>query len=420
MRKRGVLGAVLWATAALSPTGAAAHPMGNFSISHYAAIRIESDVITLLYLLDMAEIPTFQEIQETGIVPEAGHPTLRRYLAKKAEGLKEGLFLEINGQRLPFQAQSTEVIFPPGAGGLPTMKLGILYRAKLDGATTVMDLRYKDANFEGRAGWKEIVAVAGAGITLMSSSVPEQDRSRQLANYPTDLLNSPPQDLEARLIFQREGSSQAVATLEPPGPPETRVEGPGHRPVPTTTQRTEPSSATRSGEVRIAPPPSARAVEAQAPMGEPLRLQVNRQATPRNSFTELMATKEWGVGIILIAVAVAIGLGAFHALEPGHGKTVVAAYLVGSRGTAWHAMFLGLIVTASHTAGVYLLGAVTLYASRYIVPDRLYPWLGVISGLTIAGLGFVLFLRRYAGEVRPHSHAHHHEHGHHGHADHST
>jgi ABC-type nickel/cobalt efflux system permease component RcnA len=125
-----------------------------------------------------------------------------------------------------------------------------------------------------------------------------------------------------------------------------------------------------------------------------------------------MATNRFGLGIVLVSVVVAAGLGAFHALEPGHGKTVVAAYLVGSRGTAWDALLLGLIVTASHTAGVYLLGAVTLYASRYLVPEHLYPWLGVVSGFTIASLGFLLFLRRYAGRTDPHSHADHHHHRH--------
>jgi ABC-type nickel/cobalt efflux system permease component RcnA len=115
---------------------------------------------------------------------------------------------------------------------------------------------------------------------------------------------------------------------------------------------------------------------------------------------------------VFFAALVAATLGAFHALEPGHGKTVVAAYLVGSRGTARHAMLLGLIVTASHTAGVYLLGAVTLYASRYVMPERLYPWLGALSGLTIAGLGFRLFLKRYAGEHHGHAHGLAHEHSH--------
>jgi ABC-type nickel/cobalt efflux system permease component RcnA len=132
----------------------------------------------------------------------------------------------------------------------------------------------------------------------------------------------------------------------------------------------------------------------------------------------------------VFAALLAAALGAFHALEPGHGKTVVAAYLVGSRGTARHALILGLIVTASHTAGVYLLGGVTLYASRYIVPERLYPWLGAVSGLIIAALGFALFLRRYAsrdghhghehhGHTHDHAHGHHHHHGHdHGHHHH--
>lgn len=113
-----------------------------------------------------------------------------------------------------------------------------------------------------------------------------------------------------------------------------------------------------------------------------------------------------------LALAVAVGLGAVHALEPGHGKTVVVAYLVGSCGTAWHALYLGMIVTATHTAGVYLLGGLTLYASHYIVPERLYPWLGVLSGLMIASLGIVLFLRRYA---TPHYHMHTHDHDHHMH-----
>ena len=106
------------------------------------------------------------------------------------------------------------------------------------------------------------------------------------------------------------------------------------------------------------------------------------------------------MGIVLLALGVAVGLGAFHALEPGHGKTLVAAYLVGSRGTFKHALLLGLIVTAAHTAGVYLLGAVTLYASQYIVPEQLYPWLGLVSGVMILALGVILLVRRYLGKTR--------------------
>jgi ABC-type nickel/cobalt efflux system permease component RcnA len=179
--------------------------------------------------------------------------------------------------------------------------------------------------------------------------------------------------------------------------------------------------------MEIVPPQERGSQHAFA--GGPIQLQANRQSTPRSSFTELMATKQLGVGIILIALAVAVGLGAFHALEPGHGKTLVAAYLVGSRGTMRHALWLGLIVTATHTAGVYLLGGVTLYASQYVVPERLYPWLGLTSGVMITSLGLYLFLRRYLTKESPspqhHDHAHHshgfgrgHEHSHGGHSHH--
>jgi ABC-type nickel/cobalt efflux system permease component RcnA len=104
---------------------------------------------------------------------------------------------------------------------------------------------------------------------------------------------------------------------------------------------------------------------------------------------------------------------------------MVAAYLVGSQGTAVHACLLGMIVTLSHTAGVFLLGAVTLYLSKYVVPERLYPWLGALSGLTIAILGIYLLIQRWRGKhghshshSHPHSHSHDHGHDHHHHHHH--
>ena len=100
-----------------------------------------------------------------------------------------------------------------------------------------------------------------------------------------------------------------------------------------------------------------------------------------------------------MAALIAAVLGGFHALEPGHGKTIVAAYLVGSLGGARHAVLLGGIVTASHTVAVYALGIITLYASQWIMPEQLYPWLGAASGLLVAGLGLTLFLRRYLTEA---------------------
>jgi ABC-type nickel/cobalt efflux system permease component RcnA len=399
-----------------------AHPLGNFSISQYSAIRINGNEIEIRYIVDMAEIPTFQEIQETGIVPQAGDSSVHTYLKRRTDMLGRGLILEINGLRLTPLPESREIIFPPGAGGLPTMKIGILYKAKLgDAKGGEYLLSYRDGNFPGRAGWKEIIAVASSGASILNSSVPEVDRSSQLNDYPTDLLNSPPQALEAKVLFTSPTGPKSVAStassrIDAATPEKAR---PITKVQITRAEVSQTSSKVESkkqlGDTQIVSPTTIDADSTLANENSPVQLQANRQAMPRNSFTELIATEKLGLGIILIALGVAVGLGAFHALEPGHGKTLVAAYLVGSRGTVQHAFLLGLIVTAAHTAGVYLLGAVTLYASQYIVPERLYPWLGVASGVLITSLGAVLLVRRYLGEDGLSNHHHHHHHLDHSH-----
>ena len=421
----------------LIPAWTVGHPLGNFSISQYTAIRVHQDAVELRYLIDLAEIPTFQEIQDAGLVPEVGHPSVRGYLSRKVETLKEGLRLEVDGLRLPLQLQSSEVIFPPGAGDLPTMKLGAIYRASVPSSTTApRSLYYQDGNFPDRVGWKEIIAVPRPGVALTRSTVPSSDRSRELADYPTDLMDSPPQDRDARVVFTRETLPLPAAGL--PSPPSARNPSPSTEAaasgqVPPTERATPgPSHTTEQpapGAARITEQPASgvgrtteqpgSTVAADAPPSEPaLGLEANKQTTPRNALTDLVRTKKLSFGIVVIALTIALGLGAFHALEPGHGKTVVAAYLVGARGTAWHAVVLGLIVTVSHTAGVYVLGAVTLFASRYVLPERLYPWLAVGSGVVIAIVGFTLFLRRYADHEHGHPHAHTHgpadAHHHHG------
>ena len=395
------------------PLTVAAHPMGNFSISHYSGIRIGRDVVELRYIVDMAEIPTFQEIQETGVVPQPADPSVGAFLTRKSDILRGGLTLEVNGRRLALTAASKEIIFPSGAGGLPTMKFAILYKGKLIGNSKggQFTLNYRDANFAGRAGWKEVIAVAEPGVRIVSSSVPEVDRSSQLSDYPTDLLNSPPQDLEARVAFTSAGVVGPVALIRaaPLGVEKTGTVRPI---IQTETKNAQRQRLTHHEETKTESP--TRDLN-QAVTNATVQLQANRQATPRSTFTELMATKQLGLGIILVALAVAAGLGAFHALEPGHGKTLVAAYLVGARGTMRHALLLGLIVTGAHTAGVYLLGGITLYTSQYIVPDQLYPWLGLVSGVMITVLGLVLFIRRYLGKDTLTS-EHHHHHDHAGHA----
>ena len=142
------------------------------------------------------------------------------------------------------------------------------------------------------------------------------------------------------------------------------------------------------------------------------------QVVKGDYLSRLLHREEIGWQLTLIGIAVAFGLGAMHAMSPGHGKTIVAAYLVGSRGTFKHALFLGAMVTFTHTASVFLLGFVTLFLSKYVLPEKLFPILGAISGLSIVWVGSMLFFRRLRARAHAHdhSHGHHHHHGHdHGH-----
>ncbi|HEV2759734.1 MAG TPA: hypothetical protein VGV86_09230, partial [Acidimicrobiales bacterium] len=217
--------------------------------------------------------------------------------------------------------------------------------------------------FTDRVGWREITAV-GDRTTLVSSNVPAVSTSGRLTAYPDDLLSSPP--------------DQRTATVR------TRPGGPAAPDV--------------AGAV-----PGARVAQPRGLDG----------AT--RSFTNLVARQQLTVGFGILAFGLAVGLGAIHAFAPGHGKTVMAAYLVGERGSLRQAAVIGLTVTATHTAGVLLLGVV-LSASTSLAPETIYPWLGLASGLMLAGIGATLLLR--AVRRRPllvaagHSHDHDHSHGH--------
>jgi nickel/cobalt exporter len=388
-----------------------AHPMGNFSVNHYTRITLQQDGIQVKYFIDLAEIPTYQELQQYNITPEDAS-AITRYLVQRGNELAGGLILRVNGRSLLLHMVSQAVIFPPGAGGLPTMKLGYTFHAAYPHAngTGADTVTYADNNYPGHAGWKEII-VEGPSSLLLASSAPRTDRSAELSNYPTDMLNSPPQDVTAtlRIAIPSTTPAHVVDHAETAAvAPRHRVDaaksiavsprGQGAGPLPRhNTPR--PHNAASPAHVAASPLIAAQPVPA-----EPMHLQANRQGTARNRFTELITTQRMSVLFLLTAAFIAMGLGSLHALEPGHGKTIVAAYLVGSRGTARHALLLGLIVTAAHTVSVFALGAITLYASRYILPEQLYPWLGVMSGITIAVLGGYMFLRRWTGDETEHAH----------------
>jgi nickel/cobalt transporter (NicO) family protein len=329
------------AGAFLAPGVAAAHPLGNFTVNRFSAVELSGRDVYVLYVLDLAEIPTYQE---GGRVRSPGFPS----------ALARGFVLELDGTRTVLVPLKHKLSTKPGAGGLPTLRFEAVFRALPPAQGTA--LVFHDTNFADRIGWKEVVIRADRGASIRSSSVPSTSESHELRAYPENLLKSPLDLTSARARVEL-GSGPSVT-------------------------------------------PSLEGV-----------------AVPRGAggrFESLVARGELSAGIILISLFIAAFWGAAHALTPGHGKAIVAGYLVGSRGKPRHAVLLGGVVTVTHTAGVFAVGLVTLLLSRFVVPERLYPWLTVASGLLVVAVGGSVFWSRWRHR-RAHRQRHDHHHHHHSH-----
>jgi ABC-type nickel/cobalt efflux system permease component RcnA len=363
MRKRAALPALLLVV--LLPRGSGAHPTGNFSISHYAGIEIAPDSIRVKYLLDFAEIPAVRELElvdpdlDDRVTPEER----AAYLDAKTGEILRGLRLVVDGRAVRLSSEWSRVSFPPGEGGLSTVRTAWLLSAPLDSSDRgPRFLVWNDANYEDRVGWKEIRFTGLEGIGIGQTSLRWSPPSGELSAYPEEFLTKPPVDTKAWCRFGLGLEPDDTAALEPP---------PGF-------------AGTGEGD---------------------------------NPFVRLVTTSDLSARVVLASLLLAAVLGAGHALEPGHGKTLVAAYLVGSHGTVLHAVLLGLVVTLTHTFSVFLLGAGVLYLSRYFVPEQMFPWLGAISGALIAGVGLTMLRARWREGSRGHGHDHH-DHAHHPHHHH--
>src|SRR5581483_4352858 len=213
--RRIVIGLAAWGLA-FAGRSAAAHPMGNFSISHYTRIEARRDTVAIRYLLDFAEIPTVSEksamdTDRNGSVSEAERMA---YLQAKAVTLRDGLSLTVDDRPVMLEVQPVSLAFRPGAGGLDTILLALDLTAALPGGGPYR-IAYRDGNFTERTGWKEIVAVAGTGATISQASVPAADRSQALTAYPTDASIAPPQETEAAFTLTP-GSGGWLSALTAP------------------------------------------------------------------------------------------------------------------------------------------------------------------------------------------------------------
>ena len=342
----GVVAAVLSA-----PATAIAHPLGNFTVNRYAGIEVAPGEVRIEYVLDMAEIPTVQvrlaiDTDADGTITD---PERSGWAARTGLELLANLTLTVDGRAVALDVVSSSVRFRPGQGGLDILRLEATFAAPV-GASG--ELAFADANFADRIGWSEVTAAGTDGTAVARSSVPSRSVSNALLSYPQDLLASPLDVHEATLSFRPgTGAPSAVATVG----------------VGANSSRPDVTGGAFAGLVGRTGP------------------------------------------FMLVALVLAFGFGALHALGPGHGKTLMAAYLVGAGGGARHAIAVGGSVAVMHTASVLALGFVVLTVTEVFAPERVYPWLGLVSGLIAFALGASLLVARLGSwggrRVGPEHHA---------------
>jgi ABC-type nickel/cobalt efflux system permease component RcnA len=360
--------------AAFGPAAAAsAHPLGNFTVNHYDGITVHTDAVDVLAVVDAAEIPTAQQhgsvdTNHDGILDSGERAAFAAATCPKVAAHEA---LTIDGTPAPLSVGASSYILRPGAAGLHTSRLECRLHAATASADRDRRVTLSDDYDAARIGWHEITATA-VGVHLVASPVPAKSVSDELLHYPNDLLSSPLNVRRAALdVAPGAGRSTFAKQL-------AKVPGAG---------------------------PLARVV------GRLDRL-----------FSGLAGARHLTLGVGLLAVLVSLLLGSAHAALPGHGKTVMAAYIAGKRGSVRDAVLVGTTVTVTHTAGVLALG-LALSLSSSLAGDRVEGELGVASGLLVVLVGASLLVgalrRRHVVDhdhQHPHGHAHDHDHGHnHGH-----
>ncbi len=172
--------------------------MGNFSVNRWTRLSPRTGGIDVTHVIDLAEIPTQKALSESGLTSAPRGDALARLRDAFAALFAPGLVLAIDGTRVPLRVVKSSLEFSPGVADLPTARLTIELAADLPKAGEVT-IAFSDTNFEGRAGWKEIIAAATKGASVLSSDVPEADRTKRLTFYPSDPAEPPSEVTTAAL-----------------------------------------------------------------------------------------------------------------------------------------------------------------------------------------------------------------------------
>jgi len=353
----GALTIVATALAGLSAAPASAHPLGNFTINRFAGLHLYSGQVQVLYVLDMAEIPTYQATPSIDSNHDGRISAGERaaWASRTSRRLLAGTALSADGAPVPLSVSCSSMTFRSGQGGAPILRLEAWFTGALPPSAA---LRFADTNYSDRVGWKEIVARGESGVEILRSTVAARSASDELLRYPVDLLSNPLHVTAASVRYR------------------------------TTTGAVPPSPACGH---RVA-------------------------VASQNAFARLVTLRLTPL-LLAGSILLAFAFGAIHALGPGHGKTITAAYLVGSGAKRRQAVLVGGAVSLMHTASVLALGLVVFVLSHTFPADRLYPWLGVATGAVALVLGAALLVARVRGRRgnadpwHSHPHTHHHEHG---------
>ena len=338
--------------------------LGNFTINQYCGVKLATDAVDVHYVVVFGQLPALRELHmadanSDGVTSQAERDA---YVGKLAPGFADHLTLKVDGVAVPLRATHWTSSLPTEQGGF-SLRVDVDFLAALrivDGAKH--HLQFSNQNYAGRMGWHEIVVRTAAALPVFDTNAFSTSLTGGLTQALQSLPAGGPLDERTVQLSFRRGTIPAGAVP---------LAG---RPGTTAPALQSAANASRS--------PVAGAIGGGWIVRETRRLVDSisgRHVAPR---------------IAILTLLGALLLGAVHALSPGHGKTIVGAYLIGSRGTPRHAVFLGLTVTITHTAGVFILGFATLYASRFIVPERLFPILSLISAVLVLGMGLILLVQR--------------------------
>jgi nickel/cobalt exporter len=348
-RRLGVLSALVVPLFAWGVPAANAHPLGNATVNHYDGLQVYPDRIVDSAVEDVAEIPTFQRKRDIdrngdGLLSLAERAT---YAGSQCSALSAGVSLQVDGKPITWRVSRSSYAERPGAIGLPAARL----ECRLESAKALSgsgELAFDD-EWDGQGiGWHEVTAI-GTGVSVKNSPFPAASISDELRKYPNDLLSSPLDVRRGTLKVESGGTGSTYALAK------------------------------------------------RLPVAGPAVRALNSLAT---EFNRTVGAKHLTVGVGLLALLLSLALGAGHAFLPGHGKTIMAAYLVGRRGRLRDVVTVGATVTITHTAGVLLLGlAITTTAS--FAPTQAEQYLGVISGLIVAGVGLGLLVSALRRRKRP-------------------